>query len=144
MQKARRAARELALNILYQVDAAWIPVEEAIETARENVAADAEVFDFAEMIVRGVASEVSDIDKYIGRLSVGWPLARQPVVDRNVLRMAIYEMTRVEATPLIVVVNEAVEIAKKFSTEDSGKFVNGVLAAYMRELPERKPAEETS
>lgn len=133
MQKARRAARELALNILYQVDVAGIPLNEAIQTANENVNADPEVFEYAEMLARGTWEHRKRIDRDIRRLSVDWPLARQPAVDRNVLRMAMFEISNVESTPPIVVVNEAIELVKKFSTEDSGKFVNGVLAAFLRE-----------
>lgn len=133
MYKARRAARELALNIIYQIDVAGIPLEDAVQTARENVNAEEEVFAYAETLVRGVAEYREQIDEDIERLSVDWPLDRQPAVDRNVLRMAMYEIAHIESTPQVVVVNEAVEMAKKFSTADSGKFVNGVLAAYLRE-----------
>jgi N utilization substance protein B len=134
MQKSRHAARELALNILYQVDVAGIPLDEAIQTVEENVAAEPAVFEFAEVLARGTLSNLDDIDRNMERLSVGWTPARQPAVDRNILRLAIFEISHVEVTPPIVAVNEAVELAKKYSTADSGKFVNGLLAAYLREL----------
>ena len=121
------------MNLLYQVDVAGIPLSEAIQTARENVDAEPEVFDYAEVLARGVQKHKKEIDRDIRRLSVDWPPARQPAVDRNILRMAIFEISYVEATPPVVAVNEAVELAKKYSTADSGKFVNGVLAAYLRE-----------
>jgi len=133
MQKSRRAARELALNLLYQVDVAGIPLEESIQAARENVQAEPEVFEFAEALARGTRKYRKDVDRDIRRLSRDWPLARQPAVDRNILRMAMFEISHVPETPPVVAVNEAVELAKRFSTEDSGKFVNGVLAAYLRE-----------
>ena len=133
MQKARRAARELALNLAYQIDVAGFPLEEAVKTARENANVEPESFECAEIIIRGVSEHREEIDADIERLSQDWTLDRQPAVDRNILRMAMFEMSRVEATPNVVVVNEAVELAKKFSTPESGKFVNGVLAAYMRE-----------
>ncbi|HOK54674.1 MAG TPA: transcription antitermination factor NusB [Armatimonadota bacterium] len=138
MQKARRAAIELALNIIYQVDVAGIPLKEAIETAREHVEAEAEVFDHAELLAKGTLKHIREIDQNIRRLSVDWPPDRQPAVDRNIIRMAMFEMTHVETTPPVVVVNEAIELAKKFSTEDSGKFINGVLAAYLREQESKK------
>jgi N utilization substance protein B len=138
MQKARRAARELALNIVYQVDVAQIPIEEAIQTAREHVSAEPEVFDYAEMLAQGTYENRHAIDDSIERLSVDWPLDRQPAVDRNILRLAIFEIDNVENTPHVVVINEAVEIAKKYSTPDSGKFVNGVLAGYLREKEHQK------
>lgn len=133
MQKARRASRELALNIIYQVDVAGLTLEEAIDTAREYVQAEPKVFEYAEMLVRGTHEHKVEIDASIQRLSTDWSLDRQPAVDRNILRMAMFEITHVEATPPVVVVNEAVELAKRYSTADSGKFVNGVLAAYLRE-----------
>lgn len=108
-------------------------MDEAISTARENVDAAPQVFEYAEMLVLGVREHREEIDKLIERLSVDWPLARQPAVDRNTLRLAVFEIAHVESTPPVVVVNEAVEIVKKFSTADSGKFINGVLAAYLRE-----------
>lgn len=133
MQKARRAARELALNIVYQVDVAQIPIEEAIQTAREHVTAEPDVFEYAELLAQGTYDNRHEIDASIQQLSIDWPLDRQPAVDRNVLRLAIFEIDHVKSTPYIVVVNEAVEIVKKYSTSDSGKFVNGVLAGYLRE-----------
>ena len=137
MQKARRAARELALNLLYQADAGGIHLDDAIQTAREHAGAEEQVFDYAEMLARGAHRRRKEIDRVIRRLSQGWPPARQPAVDRNILRLAMFEISNVEATPAAVVVNEAVELAKKFSTADSGKFVNGVLGAYLRERDEQ-------
>ncbi len=142
MQKARRAARELALNILYQVDVAGLPMDEAIQTARENVDAAPDVLDYAEELCRGTKQHLKDIDRQITRLSVDWPPARQPAVDRNILRIAIYEMTYSDSTPPVVAINEAVELAKKYSTADSGKFVNGVLAAYLEERTSQKSEGE--
>jgi len=123
----------LALNIVYQVDVAQIPIEEAIQTAREHVSVEPEVFEFAELLAKGTYDNREEIDANIQRLSIDWPLDRQPAVDRNILRLAIFEIDHIKNTPYIVVVNEAVEIAKKYSTSDSGKFVNGVLAGYLRE-----------
>lgn len=139
MQKARRAARELALNIVYQVDAAGLPFDEAVETARENANVERDSFDYARMIVEGIREHRDEIDGHITRLSEDWSLDRQPAVDRNILRMAMFEISYVEATPPVVVVNEAVELAKKYSTADSGKFVNGVLAAFLRERESPAP-----
>lgn len=134
MQKQRRAARELALNLLYQVDVTRIPLDEAVETARENADVSIEAFEYAEKLARGVRTAKKDLDKVIRRLSKDWPLARQPAVDRNILRIAVFELWDPESTPAAVVVNEAVELAKKFSTADSGKFINGVLATCIKEL----------
>lgn len=107
-------------------------MDEAVEAAQEHVSTDPETFDYAERLVRGVAEDRKNIDQTIRELSKDWPLSRQPVVDRNILRLAVYEISSTEGTPAPVVVNEAVEIAKKYSTADSGKFVNGVLGAFLR------------
>jgi len=144
MKKLRRAARELALNVLYQSDACGIPFDEALETALEFADLgelvtrqgdkSEEVRDYARMLAVGVREHVAEIDGCVSRLAISWPTDRQPAVDRNILRMAIYEIAYVDSVPPIVAVDEAVELAKKYSTAESGKFVNGVLASYLREI----------
>jgi N utilization substance protein B len=119
---------------MYQVDAGGLQLDEAIGTMREQVEAAPEVFDYAEVLARGAHREKRRLDKIIRRLSPSWAPPRQPVVDRNLLRLAIYELSMPDAPPPPVVINEAVELAKKYSTEDSGKFINGVLGSYIREL----------
>lgn len=143
MKRARRAARELALNILYQADACGIPFEEALETAIENADLGALVTknadrsgqarEYARILAEGVRSCVEELDKHISELADGWPLDRQPVVDRNILRIAIYEIKNVDSVPPVVAVDEAVEMAKKYSTAESGRFVNGVLAGFLKQ-----------
>ncbi|MCE5323057.1 transcription antitermination factor NusB [bacterium] len=143
MKKTRRAARELALNILYQAGSCGVPFDEALETAKEFVdltglrAKNAEKADdvraYADLLARGVYEHQAELDSHISRLAQDWPVDRQPAVDRNILRMAIFEIDHVDSVPPIVAVDEAVEMAKKFSTAESGKFVNGVLAAYLKE-----------
>ncbi|MFQ3549160.1 MAG: transcription antitermination factor NusB [Armatimonadota bacterium] len=142
MKKERRAARELALNILYQNDAAGIPFEEALQTAMEFVNfSDKDGFspelaqsakDYAAMLAEGVHKNSKELDLIIQRFAEGWPPERQSAVDRNIIRLALYEMKYVEYIPESVAVDEAVELAKKYSTEDSGRFVNGILGAYYR------------
>ncbi|MDI6829607.1 MAG: transcription antitermination factor NusB [Armatimonadota bacterium] len=131
--KSRRAARELALNVLYQVDIARIPPQEALDTALENTKLEDTSAEFAVELVNGTLEHLKEIDEYLKRLSVGWELQRQPAVDRNILRMAIFEILYLDQIPPSVSINEAVELAKKYSTEDSGRFVNGVLGALLRE-----------
>jgi len=77
----------------------------------------------------GVGHHREEIDGLISRFSIDWPLVRMPAVDRNLLRLAVFELTQRPATPVGVVIDEAVELAKRFSTDDSGRFVNGVLSA---------------
>ena len=90
------------------------------------------VMDLAEQLARGARAARKELDKTIRRLSKDWPPARQPAVDRNILRLAIYELSLPDSTPAAVVINEAVELAKRFSTADSGKFINGVLGPASR------------
>ncbi|MCX6344658.1 MAG: transcription antitermination factor NusB [Armatimonadetes bacterium] len=142
LRKSRRASRELALNILYQVDSCGIPFDEAVDTALEfadlseldikDNNQSSEAREYTRLLVEGVREKLAELDGQIAILAHEWPLDRQPAVDRNILRVAIYEIIYVESVPPIVAVNEAVELAKKFSTAESGKFVNGVLAGFLR------------
>ena len=131
---SRRAARELALNVLYQVDVVKTPPQEALETAIENVELDAAASEFVTTLVNGTLEHLKIIDEKLKELSVGWDLQRQPAVDRNILRMAIYEIMYLDHIPASVSINEAVDIAKKFSTDESGRFINGVLGTLVCEL----------
>lgn len=136
MQKAKRSARELALNILYQVDGAGVPMEEALRAALNQSTLEIDAKQFVEMLVSGTREKMEEIDIRLRDLSPDWPLERQATVDRNILRLAAFEIDNVKSVPRIVAINEAVELAKKFSTAESGKFINGVLAAYLRKFAE--------
>ena len=143
MKKLRRAARELALNIIYQADSCGVPFEDALETALEfadlsDIAAKdpdkaEEARDYARLIAIGVRNRLDELDDIIARFAKDWPIERQPAVDRNILRIAIYVIVHIESVPPVVAVDEAVELAKKYSTAESGKFINGVLASFLRE-----------
>ena len=141
MKRTRRAAREIALNVLYQWDSAGMPFEEALETALESTDLNGlktperieAAREYARSLALGVRQSVGDLDSHIARLAQGWPPERQAAVDRNILRIAIYEIAHVDSVPPIVAVDEAVELAKKYSTAESGKFVNGVLAGYLKQ-----------
>ncbi len=121
-----------------------MPFDEALETAMEfadmtgiggnDTERASEARDYARMLACGVKDSIQELDKHIDALAEGWPVDRQPAVDRNILRIAIYEISRVDSVPPIVAVDEAVELAKKFSTAESGKFVNGVLAGYLKQV----------
>ena len=129
--------------MLYQWDSCGVPFEEALETALEftdlsglvtkSVDKGNEAREYARSLAVGVKDKLEEVDSIISRLAQGWPLERQPAVDRNVLRMAIYEISQ-DSAPPVVAIDEAIELAKKYSTAESGKFVNGVLAGYLREL----------
>jgi transcription antitermination protein NusB len=111
-------ARELALEALYQADQRGLPPEDAVAGLPARAA----------RMVRGVLEQRSELDRAIDRASSGWRVERMPVVDRAVLRLALYELRNQPSTPTAVVINEAVELAKTYSTERSGRFVNGVLS----------------
>lgn len=119
----RTDARERALLLLYEAESKGISPSEVL--AAQVVAPDA----LTQELVRGVEANRSVIDAAITAHSKGWSLARMPVIDRNVLRIAGYELLGRTDVPVAVVLDEAVELAKRFSTDDSGRFVNGVLAA---------------
>ncbi len=135
--KRRRAARETALNVLYQIDVAKITVDEALATAMENTGLEGDAAEFTETLVRGVLAHVRELDKHVEGLAVGWEPQRFPAVDRSILRMAMFEILYLDHIPPSVSINEAVDMAKKYSTDESGKFINGVLGAFVRRAIEK-------
>lgn len=120
---ARSDARERAMHILYEADTKGLTGTEVL--AMQVLSID----DLTTEIVTGVSTHLDELDSHIVECANGWTLARMPVIDRNVLRMAVYELSYSPDVPVAVVINEAVELAKTFSTDDSGRFVNGVLSA---------------
>ena len=129
----RRHARELALKVLFQVDVGRLPIEEVLETSYEEVRPSAEDWKFVEEAVRGVVQEQDELDRRIGAMAEGWRLERLARVDKNVLRLALHEIIHHPDVPASVVINDAVEVAKKYSTEDSGRFVNGILGSFLKQ-----------
>ncbi len=125
--KNRRKARELTLQILYQMDIKETPVEEALNITFSRYRFRPEVKEFAERLIRGTSQLLLPIDFLIKKYAKNWTLERMATVDRNILRFTIYELLFLENVPPIVSINEAVEIAKRYGTPDSGKFVNGIL-----------------
>lgn len=155
----RREARERAVQFLFQYDlnppddveaaleqfwegqrtaviarekgrATWGEKDEPVPASPEDLA----VREFAEPLIRGALLHRDEIDRHILRHCRNWELSRIAAVDRNILRLAIHEMLHREDIPPVVSINEAVDIAKKFSTQDSGKFVNGILDSVKAEL----------
>ena len=132
MSGRRRKSRELALQLLYQNDLAGTAPEEMFVQTDEYAAAKPEVQEYASRLVLGTLSRRDELDAKLAERSEHWRLGRMPAVDRNLLRLALYELLHEDETPDAVVIDEAVEIAKKFSTPSSGPFVNGVLDAIRR------------
>jgi transcription antitermination protein NusB len=122
----RHEARERALALLYEAELKDLSPTEVL--ASLPVAPDP----FARDIVEGVESSTAQIDAFVASAAVAWELHRMPVVDRTILRMATYELLEHLEIPVAVVIDEAVELAKQYSTDDSGRFVNGVLSEVAR------------
>jgi N utilization substance protein B len=121
-------ARERALELLYEAEAKSLTIADVL------TALPVDPDPYAVDIVTGVTEYADAIDALMGRLAPDWPIERMPVVDRAVLRLAVYELQQRPDVPTAVILDEAVELAKRYSTEESGRFVNGVLAAAAREL----------
>ena len=126
--RKRTKSREAALKILYQIDITKDTPQAALADFFLNTPAGEEVSEFAAKLVEGTNSEIESIDKLISKSADNWQLNRMAIVDRNILRLATYEMLYLtEEIPVKVAINEAVELAKKYGDTDSSKFVNGVL-----------------
>jgi len=130
---SRRKGREFALQLLFQRDFNKCPPEELLEAFWQGNATDPSNREFAELLFRTVCENLERIDELIGRHTQHWRLERMAAVDRNVLRIAVGEFL-FTGTPPVVVIDEAIEIARRFSTEDSSQFVNGVLDAVREDL----------
>jgi transcription antitermination factor NusB len=129
----RRKAREHALQILYQLDIKREkPSASVLKNFWTEYKPDDEVKLFAEEIVKGTFKHLAKINQLIHKCAKNWSLDRMAVVDRNVLRMAVYEILYRLDIPTSVTINEAIEIAKKYGTDESGSFVNGILDSIAR------------
>jgi transcription antitermination protein NusB len=133
---SRRKSRQRALQILFLWDARRQPVEDAIRAYYETLYAEQEPEHdpFVDDLVRGTVDHVTEVDALISRHAEHWRMERMPAVDRNILRLAVYEMTH-GGTPAAVAIDEALELARRFSHEESVQFLNGVLDAIHREVP---------
>ncbi|MBI4746162.1 MAG: transcription antitermination factor NusB [Deltaproteobacteria bacterium] len=134
---SRRKGRELALQMLFQLDLVKTGVDEAIRAfwkTREELPSE-DTRDFCEELVRGAFEHNEEIDRFVEETSSNWRLSRMPVVDRNVLRIAVYEMLYRKDIPTTVTINEAIDVGKKFGSEDSGAFINGILDKIAEKIP---------
>jgi len=142
---ARHRARQQALQLLFQWDLRRTEPEEILRGYYESLLLSEESVakprrdSFVETLFRGVMSSVDSIDQIITRHAEHWKIQRMPTVDRNILRIAVYEMQRTD-TPPAVAIDEALELARRFAGEESVHFVNGVLDAVRRELAAAAPA----
>ncbi|MDQ0161396.1 transcription antitermination factor NusB [Bacillus alveayuensis] len=130
----RRTARKKALQALFQIDIAHTSPKEAIEHVLQGEEAD----EFLTRLVEGTNNHMQEIDEMIKPFLVNWKIERLAAVDRTILRMAVYEMKYEKDIPVNVTLNEAIELAKTFGDEKSGRFVNGVLSSVKNSLEESK------
>ncbi|AEH45734.1 NusB antitermination factor [Thermodesulfatator indicus DSM 15286] len=128
----RRKAREIAVQILYQADVAGVPFNEAFATYEGYFNPSPKVLEFAKELVNGVAEKQEEIDKIIEKYAKHWKLSRMSATDRNILRLATYELLYRPDIPERVSINEAIELAKSFGSDESASFVNGILDAIYR------------
>src|ERR1019366_6441911 len=138
---SRRRARQRALQILFIWDARKQPVEEAMDAYYDALYSEEKLErdPFVATLVRGTVEHLAEVDDRITRHAEHWRIERMPAVDRNILRLAVYEMLSTP-TPPAVVIDEALELARQFAGEESVHFVNGVLDAVRRELRPAEPA----
>ena len=142
-QPKRTKARERAVQALYQIDVAATDLDEALSRFWKSFEpVEREVMEHAEALVRGVAEHRRAIDGLIEGVSQNWRLDRMARVDRNVLRLAVHELLHRPDVPVKVVINEAIELGKKYGSESSGAFVNGVLDRIAASLPAARRGDD--
>ncbi len=129
MKGARHRAREVALQILYEIDLVGHSPEEALKNILGRTEVSQEVDNFVRDLVQGVIQNREQIDQNIRDFAPAWPLEQISVVDRNILRLAIFEILLDNKIPVKVAINEAVELAKTFGSDNSSRFINGVLGS---------------
>ena len=136
----RHRAREFALQMLFQIDIGGSGIEDTLEPFWVDRRARGITRECAERLVRGTILHQGEIDRLIGDSTKNWRVERMAGVDRNILRLAIYEFLFERETPSIVTIDEAIEIAKRYGGEDSGHFVNGILDAVRVKLETVSPS----
>ncbi len=138
----RRKAREVALKVLYALDVVNKDTGETIESFWANFEAPDDARTFSSLLVEGTWQKREYLDQLIGRHSENWSLARMARVDRNILRMAVYELLFCDDIPPKVTLNEAIDLGKIYGSENSGSFINGILDALYVGMREAKPDDQ--
>ncbi|MEJ2751267.1 MAG: transcription antitermination factor NusB [Candidatus Promineifilaceae bacterium] len=134
--KTRRRARRVTLEVLYEYDIARHLPGEILQRRLEANSMDSAGAEFASHLVQGVMQNLDGMDILIARYAPEWPLDQMAVIDRNILRIAIYEFIASEETPVKVAINEAVELAKTYGSDSAPRFINGVLGTLAEQIPE--------
>lgn len=132
--KTRRRARRVTLEALYEYDIAGHPPIEALEYRLEEAPLATPGVEFASRLIEGVLEYQNVMDRLIARYAPEWPLEQMAIIDRNILRMAIYEFLVSDETPVKVAINEAVELAKIYGADSSPRFINGVLGTLAEQM----------
>lgn len=134
--KTRRRARRVTLEVLYEYDIANHKPGEILSQRLEETPLDNSGVEFASQLVHGVLEHLGGMDVLIARYAPEWPLEQMAVIDRNILRIAIFEFIASEETPVKVAINEAVELAKTYGSDSAPRFINGVLGTLAEQIPE--------
>lgn len=137
---SRRSTRAAVLQVLSEVDCVAHTLDDVLSYRRESQELSPMADEFLTCMTEGVLENICELDKIITEFAPSWPVSHMSVIDRNLLRMAIYEMTMRSDTPPKVAINEAVELAKVFGSESSPRFVNGVLGSVMETSLSKKPS----
>ncbi len=129
---ARRKARELALQMLFQYDMSGNEPDMIVTTFEDLQKSKPNTREFATRIFHGTVEHIKEIDEIIQQQAENWRLSRMAVVDRNIIRMSVYEFLHESDTPKLVIIDEAIEIAKRFGTQKSSQFINGILDGILK------------
>ena len=140
----RRSGRELAFRLIFQIDVGGATATEVFGVTRETSEASPEVWLFATKLARGAWEGREPLDEIIEKYATGWSLQRMANADRNLLRLALYEIRERDDIPDSVAVNEAVELSKTYSTAESARFINGILGSYLRDKKESEKLTENA
>ena len=140
MAGGRRKARSIALQALYEIDSVQHDPEETLKNLQAEAKLSEENFGFARELVEGVVRYKEKLDAQIRRYAPAWPIGQIAVIDRNILRLAIFEIIIDNKIPVKVAINEAVELAKNFGSDSSSKFINGVLGAISANINKENPS----
>jgi N utilization substance protein B len=130
----RRKSRELALQVLYQLDVTKQDPSKVLDQFQQHFSPNEEKDEFLEGLVLGVLNHSQEIDRLIEQFSENWRLERMSIIDRNILRMATFELIFCEDIPPKVTLNEAIDLGKEYGSEDSGSFINGILDRIDKEV----------
>jgi len=133
--RSKRKAREAAMRALYEIELGHSDTNSALEVTLEEAALPKDMAAYAERLVRGIRSNLAIIDHKLATIIIDYDYNRIAAVDRNVLRVAAYELLEIPEIPPAVTINEAIEIAKRYSTAESGRFVNGILGRLLQDSP---------